>query len=870
VYPAFLLDEAERELRALDDAITEARAILRASVEKRRAWGLAFIEEVSARKAQMEAERAELRVRITARRDANWDSMGEEWLKRRLKHIRAEAREMSMFLLGESVKMSFQVDDHGALASVRRDRDGRFHREVTLSARVFGEAPKHCEEIYRGLVLHELGHLWLHETSSGREFRRIEREVESWMHFDPYYQYVLNIVLDEHLERNLRDLRPSWRRAFNRLEFFARRVPMRRFQYQMAVYGNIVPDRTTGEEFDRMRDLAAHREEGDVDYEALERQGLIRLYREAPGLKPDHVVVQSAAFLVPENGCSRVDTFLNVFRYSIPRTTIHQEWLLHCLDAIPPTFRTASLLDLYQIAAEVHRRMFPPGEFEQSPTQRIVLRRSDGSEREFELPVRSGGGPPLEIEVDEPFEDDSTFPGMYSLWGSEPVQPPTPPSTDEGEPPPPPPPPVEEPPKKQPEPTPRSGGGPPSAGGGGGGGGGGGASATPTPSWLSGAGGAGSSSRRSQRVRERKRLRAEARRLRGQIKDGQRPDHVSPEPHGKGARPRPVPQPRHQPKRRPVPPPMHVPRPDLPRPRSTWASADRLDRTLQNLMHQLDEEERRPDEPSELPHRDRTAEKELASQRRNTDPALDYPALEEIRIMRGNLRRWREAARLVAPWVAPMRAQLRVFDEIWEVEEGLIAGRRIQNQALLRHVGYGELRLFRDSRMRAQEQYDSRHLTVLMDTSASMGAHDRFDRALEITSLIAACLVRCPGARSRFLGFNQNMFLCGDHHLPAFDALAPAGKTNEAAALDFAARKLQEDPAIRKVVVVLSDGLPTACSVASSTAMARRLETQGVRLLYLAMGPQEHSAYNHVVDATSPVDVRFAIDLGRMLQGLLM
>lgn len=79
----------------------------------------------------------------------------------------------------------------------------------------------------------------------------------------------------------------------------------------------------------------------------------------------------------------------------------------------------------------------------------------------------------------------------------------------------------------------------------------------------------------------------------------------------------------------------------------------------------------------------------------------------------------------------------------------------------------------------------------------------------------------------------------GNHEENSESSLEPAGKTNEAAALDYLRHHYLDLPRQRKIVIVLSDGLPTACSVESVCGLTRSLEKDlGVRFLHGTCPPR--------------------------------
>jgi len=204
------------------------------------------------------------------------------------------------------------------------------------------------------------------------------------------------------------------------------------------------------------------------------------------------------------------------------------------------------------------------------------------------------------------------------------------------------------------------------------------------------------------------------------------------------------------------------------------------------------------------------------------------------------------------------------------LEERLLGGRRLLASGLVRHVSYGEARLFADRRFGQAEDHRDVLLAVLVDTSSSMKTDHRLERAVLVAAPLAECLKDCPDVESVFLGFNQNVYLCGNHEQHSLGLLQPTGKTNEAGALQYLRETHLEAPRRRKVVAVLSDGLPTVCSVESVCWLVRLLEKElGTRLLSIGFSPEDHPAYRYRVGLPDTIDQAEVRNLGRTLGRLL-
>ena len=217
-----------------------------------------------------------------------------------------------------------------------------------------------------------------------------------------------------------------------------------------------------------------------------------------------------------------------------------------------------------------------------------------------------------------------------------------------------------------------------------------------------------------------------------------------------------------------------------------------------------------------------------------------------------------------------LRPFFSVFNVERELEERLHSGRHILSSGIKKHFIYGETRIFKDQRFMDLEEYSQVHISVLIDTSASMNTDQRIGRAKALATLLAACFEECLNLESLFVGYNQSIYRCGTHWDHAVNSLAPKGKTNEAAALDYVQKEVGMLSRPMRIVIVLSDGLPTSCSVASVRHLVQQMEKRGeYRFLYGALSDEPHPAYKNRVSLKGEMDRQKIIAFGSALYRLL-
>src|SRR5213075_1262955 len=98
----------------------------------------------------------------------------------------------------------------------------------------------------------------------------------------------------------------------------------------------------------------------------------------------------------------------------------------------------------------------------------------------------------------------------------------------------------------------------------------------------------------------------------------------------------------------------------------------------------------------------------------------------------------------------------------------------------------------------------------------SMQARDNIGRARRFAVLVSEAVRQLQGVEARFFGFTDSVIYdAGDKNDCGVTALQSGGGNNDAAALYHAATVALAAPQRAKVLIMISDGLPTECSVAA-------------------------------------------------------
>lgn len=198
-----------------------------------------------------------------------------------------------------------------------------------------------------------------------------------------------------------------------------------------------------------------------------------------------------------------------------------------------------------------------------------------------------------------------------------------------------------------------------------------------------------------------------------------------------------------------------------------------------------------------------------------------------------------------------------------ELVGGRLAGHRIDRRALRTRIP------LRDPRLVAAWNASVRRpvgLGVLIDCSGSMEGPP-FTWAVEFGRLLAQTAAGLHGMEARFWGFNHDtIYDAGTAGSCGVASLRAEGGNNDAAALLHAARQLPEGQG--SMLVMVSDGSPTACSVPALRALVRRLERDGYACVHVALRrcPDSENCFRRTLWANDQRPVEALGRLGTLIE----
>jgi hypothetical protein len=251
----------------------------------------------------------------------------------------------------------------------------------------------------------------------------------------------------------------------------------------------------------------------------------------------------------------------------------------------------------------------------------------------------------------------------------------------------------------------------------------------------------------------------------------------------------------------------------------------------------------------------------------NVNEDTEFDKIHTIERVQGSGEVHRQHALAVSRHAARLRSFLDELGLRWEPQRARTSGRALDRTRLRSLVTRGDPKILIARRpIRRTDLF----LGVVIDCSDSMSAGDNIDRARRFAILVAEAVRPLPGVHARFFGFTDSVIYdAGDAHDCHVVALETDGGNNDAAALFHAANVALNAPQRAKVLVMISDGLPTECSVEALRNLVTELtKRRGIVCAQIALRKLEEVCFPHyVVLDDHELDIAVA-KFGRMIGDL--
>ncbi|HJL18337.1 MAG TPA: vWA domain-containing protein, partial [Sandaracinaceae bacterium LLY-WYZ-13_1] len=251
----------------------------------------------------------------------------------------------------------------------------------------------------------------------------------------------------------------------------------------------------------------------------------------------------------------------------------------------------------------------------------------------------------------------------------------------------------------------------------------------------------------------------------------------------------------------------------------------------------------------------------------NVGPDAGFDPIHAVERVPPDPESHRAQARRVARHARRLRAFFASLGLALEPQRMRLRGRRFDATRVRPLVTRADPRILvaRERRRRTDL-----HLSLLIDCSGSMQGPS-MERAHAFGVLLTEAVRGLRGVDLRIFGFTDAViFDAGDARRPAVTSLEPGGGNNDAAGLWHAAREALRSPRRARVVVMISDGLPTECSVSALRALVRRLTRRhGLVCAQVAVRPLEERCFEHYVEVDEASLDRAVHRFGRIVADLV-
>lgn len=252
----------------------------------------------------------------------------------------------------------------------------------------------------------------------------------------------------------------------------------------------------------------------------------------------------------------------------------------------------------------------------------------------------------------------------------------------------------------------------------------------------------------------------------------------------------------------------------------------------------------------------------------NIAPKNDFEKITLVERVPFDATAHRDYARKVARPSAVMRRYLEELGLRHVPQHGRLRGSRFDKSRVLPLVIRNEPRVLLQ---RELETRTDLFIGIVIDCSGSMASRDNMEKARQFGMLLSEACSGLAGVDLRVFGFTDKVIYdCGEAKRCAAYSLRANGGNNDAAALFHAANVARASNRRAKLLVMISDGLPTECTVA---ALRELVQTLGRRYhmvcAQVAVQPLAEICFPHYVVCNDPTIEQTVARFGRVIMGLV-
>lgn len=286
---------------------------------------------------------------------------------------------------------------------------------------------------------------------------------------------------------------------------------------------------------------------------------------------------------------------------------------------------------------------------------------------------------------------------------------------------------------------------------------------------------------------------------------------------------------------------------------------DQLEKWLQKNIDKL------PDAPDSDPATE-TAQASRPLRRRNprtnlgTDPT--FKPLVGRESLTFNAKRHAELLRPIRPHIRNLRGYLQRLGRDSEEQHGSRRGHRLDMGAIRRAVTHAspDVLVSRKTACRTDA-----YIGLLIDRSGSMQGEK-----IELARRFGALLAESARGISQLAGHvsafdDKTFYTLGDFHRNTIASLDAGAGNNDAAALHLAAELARKSGKRNRMLIMISDGEPTQCSVVALQTLIKQIEQEGIICAQAAVDKVKHDCFTHKVDLSGLSMDQAVARFGRML-----
>jgi hypothetical protein len=258
------------------------------------------------------------------------------------------------------------------------------------------------------------------------------------------------------------------------------------------------------------------------------------------------------------------------------------------------------------------------------------------------------------------------------------------------------------------------------------------------------------------------------------------------------------------------------------------------------------EELRREMERLNRPGQESSSTGESGTRWLNKTRNLDFPPISMLQPVAYDPALAAEYIRQVARHARSLRQTFQNLGLAYERQTHRARGHRLDRARVANALLKGDVRILQARRLVVKTDL---FLGVLVDCSGSMTG-DCMHKARLFATLVAQAVQGLGGVELRVLGFTDStLYDAGDARRCAAHNLMAGGGNNDAGALDFAAGLARRSRRRARLLLMISDGLPTQCSVAALSNLVHRLGTQEkILCAQVAVRPLKEVCFPHYIE----------------------